>query len=683
MQHQTHRSKRSSGGAGWLLACGAFLTLAGGAAAFNPAAGDFSKPSGTNVRVMTWNVHNNFIYTSGKDGKYARVIKAANPDILCLQELDVSLTAAQVTDRLESYFPGTTWYVQLGKADGSNAGVSNRNAIASRYPISMAKDDTIPSAGLRGVTCGLVDLPDGSFSKDVYVMSVHFKAGTAIDEHQSRQRHADAITNWMRDAKTSGGNIDLPNGTPMLVVGDTNLVNPGDKPPYHASQTMLDGTIYDTATFGSSSEPDWDGTDNTDAAPYDHTDANVGTHSSSDPVGRIDRFYYTDSAIHVVGKFVLNAATMSAAARTAAGNLQDTDTSGASDHLPAAVDFALGAVAPGKLLVNEYSPNDLGTDDRSFIELINTGDEEINLDGPVDYWIKTSEPLPTSPPSAENEEFAYDIKGVVPPGGLFVLYDSAGESAAFASTIEANLGKLNRQDNPDFMLRNFEYSAFALVGRTRYNGNNNESNVESYGYGAANPNTTRYFKIDSSNSPTFTLGPNRWTDFVAGEVGSEQSLSRNIGTSTANNYLAWTIGTNPTPGQPNTNTENIIDNSDSVFSASSNWTVGTSATDKYGSDYRFRLTELTSDLATWNFSVPLAGNYEIYAWWSQGANRSVSAPYILPDSTTVYKNQQTGGGSWQSLGMVNLTAGTHQVKLSCWTANGTVVVGDAIRVYPR
>lgn len=129
--------------------------------------------------------------------------------------------------------------------------------------------------------------------------------------------------------------------------------------------------------------------------------------------------------------------------------------------------------------------------------------------------------------------------------------------------------------------------------------------------------------------------------------------------------------------------DKVVDNSESGFTASSSWSVGTSAADKYGSDYRFRNTGTVSDPANWAFNIPVAGNYEIFAWWSQGANRSSTAPYILPDSSIVYKNQQSGGGAWQSLGTLNLSAGANNVQLSCWTANGSVVIGDAIKVVPR
>lgn len=99
-----------------------------------------------------------------------------------------------------------------------------------------------------------------------------------------------------------------------------------------------------------------------------------------------------------------------------------------------------------------------------------------------------------------------------------------------------------------------------------------------------------------------------------------------------------------------------------------------------------RSTAAVSDAATWTYSVPQARNYEVYAWWSQGTNRSASAPYVVyygASSSTVPKNQQTGGGTWQSLGTYPLNAGTNQVKLSCWTTTGFFVMADAIKIVAR
>ncbi len=115
--------------------------------------------------------------------------------------------------------------------------------------------------------------------------------------------------------------------------------------------------------------------------------------------------------------------------------------------------------------------------------------------------------------------------------------------------------------------------------------------------------------------------------------------------------------------------------------ATGTWATGTSSTDKYGTDYRFHSTAAVSEPFTWTASLNIDATWNVRAWWPQGANRSTTAPYIVSTdagSTTVNKNQQTGGGAWQLLGSWNMS-GTKDVKLSCWTGTGFIVVADAIK----
>jgi len=120
---------------------------------------------------------------------------------------------------------------------------------------------------------------------------------------------------------------------------------------------------------------------------------------------------------------------------------------------------------------------------------------------------------------------------------------------------------------------------------------------------------------------------------------------------------------------------------DDTPAVSANWITGTSAADKYGADYKYRSTAAVSDAATWTSTLANGGSYDISAWWSQGSNRSATAPYILPNGATVNKNQQANGGAWNLLGTQTLAAGAQTTKLSCWTTTGFVVVADAIKFY--
>jgi len=130
-------------------------------------------------------------------------------------------------------------------------------------------------------------------------------------------------------------------------------------------------------------------------------------------------------------------------------------------------------------------------------------------------------------------------------------------------------------------------------------------------------------------------------------------------------------------------TEIIIDNSDAGFSASSNWSTGTMATDKYGTNYRYRSTAATSDVATWRPNIPSAGTWAVYAWWSAGTNRSPSSAYIVyysGGSQSVTVNQQTNGGKWNLLTTKTFGTGTaYPTQKSCWATTGYVVIADAVK----
>ena len=129
-------------------------------------------------------------------------------------------------------------------------------------------------------------------------------------------------------------------------------------------------------------------------------------------------------------------------------------------------------------------------------------------------------------------------------------------------------------------------------------------------------------------------------------------------------------------GGPSTIT---VDNSSGGFSASANWSTGSSATDKFGADYRFRPTEAISDRASWTGTLPAAGSYSISAWWTEGTNRSANVSYTLPDASTVAVNQQANGGKWNLLANKSLSSGANTVYLSCWATTGFVAVADAVR----
>jgi len=128
----------------------------------------------------------------------------------------------------------------------------------------------------------------------------------------------------------------------------------------------------------------------------------------------------------------------------------------------------------------------------------------------------------------------------------------------------------------------------------------------------------------------------------------------------------------------------VIDNVDAGFSLAGSWSTATSATDKYGSNYRFASQiPKTPNVATWNLNPAVDGIYDVYAWWSQGTNRSTAALYEIEGGRNggiqKFVNQQTGGGQWNYLGTVRLRAGQGNVKLYGYGSAGGVVMADAVR----
>jgi endonuclease/exonuclease/phosphatase family metal-dependent hydrolase len=367
----------------WAAALIAAVAGAGTSAkAFDPMAGDFSRGQASCVRALSYNVEQHFpAGSASQNAAFNRLLTAINPDIAVFQEIDASVEASALQSRLQALLGGT-WHVWLGESDSFT-----RNAICSRYPLSMQRMDTSPASEVRGVACALVDLPDATFHADLYVMAVHLKCCSGAENDDRRQRHADALAKWFGDLRSPGGAINLPANTPALALGDFNF-GVGFSTQPHA--TLMTGNIQDNATFGADIKGDWDGSDLAEVLPADLMDLDFETWPSADgaPSARLDRFYYTDSVLQAVQAFVLNPRSLSSAALAGAG-LQQADASTATDHLPIVADFVVAPVQPAEPLyrgvfISEMIADPLGTDsDREWFEVFNPTSAPVDLNG----WI--------------------------------------------------------------------------------------------------------------------------------------------------------------------------------------------------------------------------------------------------------------------------------------------------------
>ncbi len=301
--------------------------------------GDLARQDPNDVRLVSYNVYMDSAFVSGSPAaaRFARLVKALDADVWALQEVykTPSTDVAALFDKLLPLGVGKKWQARYG----------GDTVTVSRWPISKHHFWPVPSGG-RNAALSLVDLPDASYNRDLYLLNNHFSCCGGAANEARRQKEADALVAWMRDARTAGGTIDLPAGTVMVVIGDLNTVG-GPNPV----TTLVTGDISDEATFGKDAPPDWDGSALTDARPA-HAGGGAAEWTwrwdgSGYNPSRIDYVIYTDSAASVGRSFVLNTVALSNQQLAAAG-LQTDDvivkrTGGdiAFDHLPVVVDLRI------------------------------------------------------------------------------------------------------------------------------------------------------------------------------------------------------------------------------------------------------------------------------------------------------------------------------------------------------
>ena len=317
------------------------------------------KASSEHIRVMSFNVGWDSIFPDddpqndqwrrdSTGAEFARILRAVEPDIICLQEINPVRDPQQVGDILDAVLPldnDQAWRTHSGQD----------NVIAARFDLAMETDEFIHSGSALnfGHAMALVDLPDTEYENDLYLICAHFQAQGGQANIQARQEHADAIIAWIGDAKTPGGEIDLPFGTAIVVLGDFNVY---DTDPAHHLTTLLSGDIENEDRYGQDITPDWDETDLTDAIPR-HNGVGEDIYTWRDDTqefnpGVLDRILYTDSVILVENAFVLNTTIMAEedleAVGLEAGDVMLDPETGRYDHLPLSIDISFQDVPTGQ-----------------------------------------------------------------------------------------------------------------------------------------------------------------------------------------------------------------------------------------------------------------------------------------------------------------------------------------------
>ena len=126
----------------------------------------------------------------------------------------------------------------------------------------------------------------------------------------------------------------------------------------------------------------------------------------------------------------------------------------------------------------------------------------------------------------------------------------------------------------------------------------------------------------------------------------------------------------------------IIDNPAATVVGS--WSTGTTATDRFGTDYRYKSQGTGTSYLQFTPNILTPGDYDVYEWHSQGSNRDAATPHVINyngGTATINVNQQVGGGAWNLLGRFNFTTGTTKyVRITdAISTAGQIATADAIK----
>jgi endonuclease/exonuclease/phosphatase family metal-dependent hydrolase len=226
----------------------------------------------------------------------------------------------QVTSLIQDWFQDRDFYgVELG----------NGNIVVSRYPVL---NQALLTAS--GRTMAVLLQTESVLDNNLLIINSHLACCT---NNESRQHDADEIIMVLREWRAGNGPFPLPDDTPIIHLGDFNLVGFSQQ-----LRTLMEGDIVDEVTFGSDFSPDWDNSALTDLFSR-HTSIRMGYTWRNDfetfSPGKLDYILYTDNVIELGNHYVLNTLAMSESQLQNYGLLSD-DTNMASDHLPRIMDVA-------------------------------------------------------------------------------------------------------------------------------------------------------------------------------------------------------------------------------------------------------------------------------------------------------------------------------------------------------
>jgi len=278
-------------------------------------------------RVCSYNVLRDRIFEDDTRVEYTRILRAISADIYCFQEI-YDHSSAETLSRLNNIFDvldGPEWY---------HAKLSGDLVTISKYPIIYQRN-------VSGSGVFVLDMN----GKDVMVINIHL---ACCENDFQREREIDDILKFIKRAQNNQDGYLLTEGTPILIMGDTNFV--GNKNQVTALTT---GDFFDA---GADVQLDWD-TDGlaTVSATTSGSNTNYTWFSkfSSFAPGRLDYIFYTDSRLTQENAFVFDTEWLTEEELQVNG-LEKNFSDEASDHRPVICDFSLIPTAANERMIATY-----------------------------------------------------------------------------------------------------------------------------------------------------------------------------------------------------------------------------------------------------------------------------------------------------------------------------------------
>lgn len=196
------------------------LTLLWPTDASPPASLPTDRHAATQVRLASYNVEHDGLFELDDVERQAalkRLLTTIDADVWIFCEVwdhDGEQTRARVGELLARDL--SAW--SAVRHDGGNV-------LLSRFPVkeSWAVIDDVrgdDGAASHRLTAALLETP----GRDALVVANHWRC---CDADAARRFEAERMADFLRDARTPGGRLDLAAGTPVILAGDFNLV--GDR----------------------------------------------------------------------------------------------------------------------------------------------------------------------------------------------------------------------------------------------------------------------------------------------------------------------------------------------------------------------------------------------------------------------------------------------------------------------